>query len=228
MEVIHDSLAERPWCAPFGPKEENRMNKAMLLGCVAVLTFGLATPAAAQESQKFEFKAVSFNVEAGEATKMLNQLEKDGWEYVGPLANGLVAFKRLVPSAGDVAAKKEMERLQGTWATVAIEVDGQQRAEDKKVEKLTLTDNKWVLKIDVEIAQEGTFKIVETGDKFMKVDFIVTGGFKQGDTWISIMQVDGERMKWSGCYVSESKARPKAFPTRDGDGYFLRTLKRDK
>jgi uncharacterized protein (TIGR03067 family) len=205
------------------------MNKALLLGCVAVLTFS-AAPVVAQESlsQKWEYKAVSFNVETNEATKMLNDLNKDGWEYVGPLANGLVAFKRLVPSAADGAIKKEMERMQGMWTTVSTEVDGQQRAEEKKSEKLTFADNKWVLKIDGEISQEGTFKIVETGGKFMKIDFFVTGGFKQGDTWISIMQIDGDKMKWTGCYVTESKARPKMLTTRNGDGYFLRTLKREK
>ena len=205
------------------------MNKALLLGCVAVLTLS-AAPLVAQESlsQKWEYKAVSFNVETAEATKMLNDLHKDGWEYVGPLANGLVAFKRLVPSAADGAIKKEMERMQGMWTTVSTEVDGQQRAEEKKSEKITFTDNKWVLKIDGEISQEGTFKIVETGGKFVKVDFFVTGGFKQGDTWISVMQIDGDKMKWSGCYISENKARPKMLTTRNGDGYFLRTLKREK
>ena len=205
------------------------MNKALLLGCVAVLTLS-AAPVVAQESlsQKWEYKAVSFNVETNDATKMLNDLNKDGWEYVGPLANGLVAFKRLVPSAADGAIKKELERMQGMWTTVSTEVDGQQRAEEKKSEKITFTDNKWVLKIDGEISQEGTFKIVETGGKFMKIDFFVTGGFKQGDTWISVMQIDGDKMKWSGCYVSENKARPKMLTTRNGDGYFLRTLKREK
>jgi uncharacterized protein (TIGR03067 family) len=228
--VIDYPLAERSSLTPFGPTEEDRMNKALLLGCVAVLTLGMATDAIAQESlsQKWEYKAVSFNVETAEATKILNDLNKDGWEYVGPLANGLVAFKRAAPSAADGAIKKEIERMQGTWTTVSTEVDGQQRAEEKKSERLTFTNNKWLLKIDGEISQEGTYKIVEAGAKFVKVDFFVTGGFKQGDTWISIMQIEGDKMKWTGCYVTENKARPKMLSTREGDGYFLRTLKHDK
>src|SRR5438105_464219 len=39
-------------------------------------------------------KAVSLGADEKEVTKKLNELAADGWEYVGPLANGLVAFKR--------------------------------------------------------------------------------------------------------------------------------------
>ncbi len=42
----------------------------------------------------WEWKAVSFGADEKEATKKLDELAADGWEYVGPLANGLVAFKR--------------------------------------------------------------------------------------------------------------------------------------
>ena len=42
----------------------------------------------------WELKAVSVGADEKEATKKLNELAADGWEYVGPLANGLVAFRR--------------------------------------------------------------------------------------------------------------------------------------
>jgi hypothetical protein len=51
------------------------------------------------EEKKWEFKAVAFGTDAAEATKSLNQLAKDGWQYVGPLSNGLVAFRRPAPQA---------------------------------------------------------------------------------------------------------------------------------
>ncbi len=207
------------------------MNKALLLSCVAVWVVGGAERATAQESipPRWEYKAVSFHdLGTAEATKLLNDLNEAGWDYVGPLANDLVSFRRVLVSAADVAAKKELERLQGTWATVSTEIDGQRRAEDKKTEKVVIAGNKWTIKIDGEVAQEGTFKIVEVAGQTLKVNFVVTDGFKQGDTWISIMQTDGDKMKWSGCYISENKARPKALPTREGDGYFLRTMRREK
>ena len=94
--VIDYPLAERLWEAPFGSTEVDRMSKAMLLGCVAVVLLQSATPVVAQESAsaKWEFKAVSFNVETAEATKILNALHKDGWEYVGPLTPNISAVYR--------------------------------------------------------------------------------------------------------------------------------------
>jgi hypothetical protein len=56
----------------------------------------------------WEWKAVALGADEKEATKKLNELAADGWEYAGPLANGLVAFKRphdtspLNRKAGDV------------------------------------------------------------------------------------------------------------------------------
>ena len=44
--------------------------------------------------------------------------------------------------------------------------------------------------------QEGILKIVEVGEKSVKADFIVSDGFKQGDTWIAIYQIDGEKLNF--------------------------------
>jgi hypothetical protein len=52
---------------------------------------GQGTPA---PEPAWQWKAVSLGVDEKEATKRLNDLAADGWEYVGPLANGMVAFKR--------------------------------------------------------------------------------------------------------------------------------------
>src|SRR5262249_17391509 len=48
-------------------------------------------PAPLQES---EFKAVLFGADEKVATKKLTDLASEGWQYVGPLGNGLVAFRR--------------------------------------------------------------------------------------------------------------------------------------
>ncbi|HYT94317.1 MAG TPA: hypothetical protein VEL76_36720 [Gemmataceae bacterium] len=43
---------------------------------------------------KWEYRAVVFGPNAKNATKRLNELAAEGWQYVGPLGNNLVAFKR--------------------------------------------------------------------------------------------------------------------------------------
>jgi hypothetical protein len=42
----------------------------------------------------WEFKAVSFSIDDKEGTRKLNELADSGWEYVGPLTNGVIAFRR--------------------------------------------------------------------------------------------------------------------------------------
>ena len=45
-------------------------------------------------SPEWEYKAVSFDLGEKQGTNKLNELTAEGWQYVGPLANGLVAFRR--------------------------------------------------------------------------------------------------------------------------------------
>lgn len=79
-----------------------------------------------------EFKAVRFsNSEAG-ATRELNELAKAGWSYVGPLGNGLVAFRR------DAVLHVDAARLQGEWEFLSYEEDGVVK-EYKPGQRLTLT-----------------------------------------------------------------------------------------
>ena len=46
------------------------------------------------DAQKWEFKTVLFTTNEEEGTEKLNKLAESGWQYVGPLGNGLVAFRR--------------------------------------------------------------------------------------------------------------------------------------
>jgi uncharacterized protein (TIGR03067 family) len=205
------------------------MNKAAWLCGVAVLAglgFGATTQGADERPAppQWEYKAVAFNANVGDATKLLNDLSADGWEYVGPLANGLVAFRR---PAADIAVRKEADRLQGIWTTISTESDGQLNREEKRVEKWTINGGRWSVKLDGEVTQEGTFKIIEA-DKLVKIDFTVTDGYKRGDTWLAVYQIDGDKLKMNGCYLSESKVRPKTLGTRDGDGYYVRTMRKEK
>jgi hypothetical protein len=48
---------------------------------------------------QWEYKAVAFARDEVENTARLNALARNGWEYVGPLAHGQVAFRRAAGSA---------------------------------------------------------------------------------------------------------------------------------
>ncbi len=89
------------------------------LVAIAALLLSPPTPLMAADSPKTsfgqhaEFKAVDFAGDEKDSTKKLNDLAADGWEYVGPLGHGLVAFRRTAAAgqkniAGLVAAAKEV------------------------------------------------------------------------------------------------------------------------
>src|SRR4051812_17487208 len=92
---------------------------AALIGCVLVLRSAGAVPMAAPPAQDsashWEHRAVVFGADEKEGTRILNRLVQDGWEYVGPLAKGLVAFKKYMPSRDELAARKELARWEGSW-----------------------------------------------------------------------------------------------------------------
>jgi hypothetical protein len=66
---------------------------------LAFIILGTLTPPRATSQEKiatpgWEYKAVSFGKGEKESTIKLNDLTAEGWDYVGPLAHGLVAFRR--------------------------------------------------------------------------------------------------------------------------------------
>jgi hypothetical protein len=76
-----------------------RLVPIVALLSVLLLT-GTCPPSRARGQDKpapkpaWEWKAVSLGADAKEATKKLNELAADGWQFAGPLAHGLVVFQR--------------------------------------------------------------------------------------------------------------------------------------
>jgi hypothetical protein len=88
----------------FTGKVEGATMRAAALSVMAVIGFAvlalLSPPARSQDKPAppaLEYRAVAFGADAQEATRKLNELAAQGWEYVGPLGNSLVAFKRPRP-----------------------------------------------------------------------------------------------------------------------------------
>src|ERR1700722_4267436 len=74
---------------------------------LAVFMLGWLRPAAVMGQKKnappkWEYNAISFGGDEKGGAKKLNNLAAEGWEYVGPLAPGLIAFRR--PSSGSTLA----------------------------------------------------------------------------------------------------------------------------
>jgi WD40 repeat protein len=75
----------------------SRVRFTLVLAAAFAGPFAAVPPAATGQetpSPVWEFKAVAFGNDEKEGTRKLNALAAEDWEYVGPLGNGLVAFRR--------------------------------------------------------------------------------------------------------------------------------------
>ena len=129
--------------------------------------------------------------------------------------------------ARGISAKKEIASLQGTWHSMSTETDGVRQSGENKADRHFFSGDEWTCKDGETIVQTATIKIVEASDKLVKIDFLITDGSRKGETWVGLYQRNGDELKWCGGYVGE-KGRPTTLATKPGDGYFLRSLRRDK
>jgi uncharacterized protein (TIGR03067 family) len=147
-----------------------------------------------------EYKAVRFGADEKENTKTLNDLAADGWEYVGPLGNSMVAFKRdrLV-----AAIKKELAKWEGDYV-----LDGGG--------SFTVKGDRWTMKGAGEEGYSGKIKILEVREKLTVADLVVEEGATKGRTVKAIFRLDGDTLHYCGTYDLD---RPNEF-AGDSDPYY--------
>jgi uncharacterized protein (TIGR03067 family) len=129
-----------------------------------------------------------------------------------------------VSRADDTPAQKELARLQGTWYSLSTEEDGKPTSGVDKTDLHIIKGNQVTArKGDKEIS---TAEItLEPGAKPGKVTIQMKTGANKGKTWVGIYELDGDRLRWCGCWKDDNRP-PAAFETRKGDQYFLRVMKR--
>ena len=153
----------------------------------------------------WEYKATAIAADEKEATKKLNALSAEGWELVGPLGNGLIAFRRPVLSASEIAARKELAKLEGEW--------------ESNDQTLIIKGDRWrwgeTGKFTLEEFKENRIKIVGIGPKAISADLLVEEGEQKGQTCKAIFRLDGDVLRYSGSY----NVRPAGFD--DGSGYMV-------
>jgi uncharacterized protein (TIGR03067 family) len=122
------------------------------------------------------------------------------------------------------AAKRELEKFQGKWATVSITVDAQDEDEIKdrfiaiKGEKATFLDK------DTERGK-GSMKI-DPGKSPAHIDFTYEDGPAKGKTLKGIYKFEGDTLTF--CYGGFGEDRPSEFASKAGSGSILIVQKRAK
>jgi len=127
----------------------------------------------------------------------------------------------------DAAAKKEREKIVGTWKVITMERDGNKIDEDMATQFSVVFDaeGKWTLKIAGNDLMDGTSAIDPT-KKPKEIDFKYS---QDGDEKVlkGIYELDGEKFKV--CYGSPgADKRPSGFEAKAGSGLTLTVYEKEK
>ncbi len=115
----------------------------------------------------------------------------------------------LVGPGGAQEAAKEALRLEGEWAMVSGEADGQPLPAE-------------MVKTAKRVARDGVTAVTINGQVFMKakytadpskspkaIDYAMTEGFTKGKTQLGVYELDGDTIKF--CFAAPGQPRPTDF-----------------
>ena len=127
-------------------------------------------------------------------------------------------------------ADADKAALQGTWQTVASEVNGEKEAEDRsKQYQVVLEGDKMTITRDGQTVMKGSYKLdaAQTPRRLdLKIEENPNDADAVGKTLEGIYEVKGEDLKW--CFAMPDRERPKAFKTEADSGQVFATLKKEK
>lgn len=129
-----------------------------------------------------------------------------------------------LPGGREEAAKKDLERLQGTYTIAAMEVDGKLVSEERlKGTTLTIKGDRYILKVK-EQTFETVLRLNPTKDP-KEVDMVFVDGANKDKVGKGIYKIEGDTFKLCRALQPE-RDRPAEFATWPDSGIFLVTWKR--
>jgi uncharacterized protein (TIGR03067 family) len=114
----------------------------------------------------------------------------------------------------------DLERLQGNWNIVALEIEGQQMP--SMGSRIVIEGDRFIT-VAMGAEYGGTIAI-DTSKKPKRFDLTFTEGPEQGNRSLGIYELDGDT--WRICLGLTGKTRPRKFATAPGSGHALETLAR--
>jgi uncharacterized protein (TIGR03067 family) len=124
------------------------------------------------------------------------------------------------------AAKKDQDKLQGTWVVVAAERDGQP-LDRIKGGKLIISGTNFTIHTQSGFELKGDYRR-DPSKKPKTMDLTHTEGMLRDKTWQAIYHLEGDELKICYAEADSGKDRPTDFATAEGSGLLLTVLKREK
>lgn len=123
------------------------------------------------------------------------------------------------------AAKKDREKLAGTWKVTSAERDGQPDKRSQNALTTFQADGKFTVKFTDGTGGDGTFTLDPT-KKPRAVDYTLNYGPDKGKLHEGIYELEGDTLKI--CRSEPGKPRPTEFATKTDSGHMLLVLRREK
>jgi uncharacterized protein (TIGR03067 family) len=121
-------------------------------------------------------------------------------------------------------AKKELEKLKGTWQITAAEREGQ-KTDDLNKSKLVVTGDTFTVEENGKELFKGSVKL-DPSKKPKTIDWMIMDGDGKGKTALGIYTLDGDNLQL--CWGQPGKERPSGFTAKAGTRDLLVVLKREK
>jgi len=121
-----------------------------------------------------------------------------------------------------VGMKTDIEKLQGIWNVVALEMDGAMA--DAGDARIVVKGDRFT-SLSMGATYEGTVRM-DAAQRPKAFELRFTKGPEKGNVNYGIYELDGDA--WRICLNMQGKRRPKKFATSAGSGLALETLKRGK
>ena len=124
-------------------------------------------------------------------------------------------------------AKKDLDKLQGTWVLVAGERDGKKFTEEevKKTMLFVRGETFRIPESSVATSEDGTIKI-DPSKTPKEINATTGSGPDKGKTWQGIYELDADTYKV--CFAPPNKDRPTEFSSKAGSGHLLQLWSREK
>jgi uncharacterized protein (TIGR03067 family) len=130
------------------------------------------------------------------------------------------------PSARELAAQQELQRLQGTWVFESLEESGKSVPADQlKGRTLFIGVDAFFIRKDTTMLQAGNISL-DPGRKPKTINAIVKQGEQKGDIMLGIYTLEGDTLKL--CIDVQGLDRPKEFKTMPDSKLMLAVCKRIK
>jgi uncharacterized protein (TIGR03067 family) len=125
-------------------------------------------------------------------------------------------------------AKKELDKIQGTWIAVTYDVNGMKPPADiVQTIKFVCTGDKYEQAMQGQVVEKGTHKL-DPSKKPKHMDITVTEGEAKGQTQLAIYEFEGDTLKICA-NLPGSKERPTEFASKPGSSNVINiVLKREK